>query len=163
MRTRIAAVAAPPAPTGAWTALKVERRLVEAVDTLRRLPAPRVQRRLTRWPDFVRTAHEAYGYHAVAPGLGAAAPEAIGRMEGALLWLRWLSPTAQRILWSRASGFSWRRIAAFAGKAPNTCRAWYMAGLKHIADRLNASPALRDQIEPSPDRATLRAERRLLW
>lgn len=163
MRTRIVAVAAVPAPAGVWTALEVERRLVEAVDTLKRLPAPRLQVRLTRWPDFIHATHEAYGYHAITPRLGAAAPEAIGRLEETLLWLRWLSPTAQRILWSRASGFSWRRIAAVARKAPNTCRAWYLAGLKRIADRLNEGARPSDRVELAPERVAPRGEGRRPW
>lgn len=120
-----------------WTPEAIAARIVEAVDTLKRLPVPDIQRNVTRWPDFVRDSREAYGYGAARVSHAPAAPEAIGRLDETLLWLRWLPRPAQRILWSRANGLSWRRIALFVGKSPNTCRAWYLSGLHHIACRLN--------------------------
>ncbi len=122
----------------AWTIEAVERRLVEAADTLKRIRVPDIQRNVTRWPETVRDAHEAYGYGAVRPRLGPAAPEAITRMDETLGWLAWLTREVQRIVWARASGFSWRKIARFAGKSPNTCRTWYVAALQLLAERLNA-------------------------
>ena len=58
-------------------------------------------------------------------------------MDETLVWLRWLPRDAQRVSWSRANRLSWRRIAYFVGKAPNTCRAWHLAALHLIATRLN--------------------------
>ena len=123
--------------TVTWTETDVETRIGEAVDTLARVPAPTMQRNLTSWPEFIHDAREAYGYTDFRPPRATAAPDAITRMEETLDWLRWLPRDAQRILWSRASGLSWRKIARFAGKAPNTCRAWYLAALHYIAGRLN--------------------------
>ncbi len=136
--------AAPGTPAGVtpvWSMAAVEGRIVEAVDTLRRVPAPDVRRGVTRWPGFIHDAHEAYGYTPMRVRLAPAAPDAITRLDETLDWLRWLPPAAQRIAWSRASGFSWRRIAVFVGKSPNTCRAWYLAALHHLADRLNGAAA----------------------
>ena len=131
--------------TVVWSLADVEGRLTEAVDTLKRIPVPDIQRNVTRWPGFVRDACEAYGYGAPRMGLAPAAPDAITRLDETLQWLRWLPAAAQRILWSRANGLAWRRIAAFVGKSPNTCRAWYLAALHHITARLYggaaASPA----------------------
>jgi hypothetical protein len=121
-----------------WTETGVEDRIVEAVDTLARVPAPTMRRHLTSWPDYVHDAHEAYGYGGSRPPRCAAAPDAITRLDETLDWLRWLPRDAQHILWSRANGLSWRKIARFAGKAPNTCRAWYRAALRYIAARLNS-------------------------
>lgn len=45
-----------------YTAVDVADRIAEAVDTLRRLPEKGMQKNLTRWPEFVRASHEAYGY-----------------------------------------------------------------------------------------------------
>ena len=95
--------------------------------------------RITRWPEFVRDSRDAYGYTTVRVRLAPAAPEAISRLDETLDWLCWPPPAAQRILWSRANGLSWRRIAVFAGKSPNTCRAWYLAALRTIAARLNGN------------------------
>lgn len=120
-----------------WTLERVEARLVEAVDTLKRLPAPRIQARTTRWPDFVRDSREAYGWTTARLRLAPASPDAIGRLDETLDWLRWLPRPAQRIVWARASGLSWRRIAQAIGKSPNTCRAWYLSALHHIAARLD--------------------------
>ncbi len=124
-----------------WTVAAVERRVVEAVDTLKRVPVPDIQRNVTRWPGFIRDVREAYGYAQVRVRLAPAAPDAITRLDETLDWLRCLPPAAQRIAWSRASGFSWRRIAAFVGKSPNTCRAWYRAALHHLAGRLTDAAA----------------------
>ena len=91
------------------------------------------------WPDYVLDSVEAYGYGEIRLTLAPAAPDAIDRLEETLGWLRWLPREAQRILWSRANGFSWRKIAYFVGKAPNTCRSWHLAALHHLAARLNGS------------------------
>ncbi len=122
---------------GHWTVERVERRVTEAVDTLKRLPTPSVRRRVTLWPEFVRDSREAYGWETARPRLAPAAPEAITHLDETLAWLRWLPRLSQRILWSRASGLSWRRIAHAAGKSPNTCRARYLAALHRIAVHLN--------------------------
>ncbi len=119
------------------TVAEVEGRLCEAVDTLKRLPVPDIQRGMTAWPEILRSASEAYGYNDVRTRLAPASAAAIDRLEETLQWLKWLPRKAQQILWSRAEGFSWRRIAKFVGKAPNTCKAWHLAGLHHIASRLN--------------------------
>ena len=122
---------------GPWTETGVEDRINEAVDTLSRVPAQSMRRHLTSWPDYIHEAHEAYGYTGFRPPRAPAAPDAITRLDETLGWLRWLPRDAQHILWSRAHGLSWRKIARFAGKAPNTFRAWYLAALHYIAARLN--------------------------
>ncbi len=121
-----------------WTESTIEERIHEAVDTLARVPAPTMRRRLSSWPDYIPDSREAYGYSGFRPPRSPAAPDAITRLDETLGWLRWLPRDAQHILWSRASGLSWPKIARFAGKAPNTCRAWYLAALHYIAGRLNA-------------------------
>ncbi len=120
-----------------YTAVDVADRIAEAVDTLKRLPEKGMQRNLTRWPEFVRASHEAYGYGDARLRRAPASPEAIGRLDETLGWLRLLPRDAQKILWCRANGLSWRRIAGFAGKSPNTCRAWYAAALQHIAETVS--------------------------
>ncbi len=143
--------AAPASAAEAVTETEVENRIYEAVDTLKRLPVPDIQRSVTRWPDVLRDSHEAYGYDAVHLRLAPAAPDAITRLDETLQWLRWLPRAAQRILWSRANGFSWRRIASYVGKAPNTCRAWYLAGLHHIAAQVNdGAPPAQPGAAPPP-------------
>jgi hypothetical protein len=127
--------------TAAPGPLEAEAWLAEAVDTLRRLPAAYVAPRLTRWPALVRASREAYGYEAARPRRGPAAPEAITRLDVVLMALRRVPVEEQRLLWSRANGFSWRRIAALAGAAPNTCRTRYLGALIGFAALLAAPEA----------------------
>jgi hypothetical protein len=56
-------------------------RFEEAADTLKRLPMPDIQRRVTRWPTIVQDAKEAYGYGSVKVRRGPPSPAAIDRME----------------------------------------------------------------------------------
>ena len=123
--------------TGGFDAALVFDRLVEAADTLARIKAPDIQRNVTRWPDVVHAAAEATAFNRGRMLRGPASPEAITRMDEALLWLGWLARDAQRIVWCRVEGLSWRKIAAFVGQAPNTCRARARAALIEIAERLN--------------------------
>jgi len=107
--------------------------LIEAVDTLGRLPSARVRPCLARWPAMIRAAHEAYGYAEARPRRAPASPEAITRLDHALDALRRVSLDEQRLVWSRANGFSWRAIAARVGAAPNTCRSRYLVALMRFA------------------------------
>jgi hypothetical protein len=120
-----------------YDAAQVFDRLVEAADTLSRIKTPDIQRNVTRWPDVVRAAADVTALDSGRSLRGPASPEAITRMDEALLWLGWLARDVQRILWCRAEGLSWRKIAAFAGQAPNTCRTRARIALVEIAERLN--------------------------
>lgn len=120
-----------------YDAAQVFERLVEAADTLERIKVPDIQRNVTRWPDVVQAAIEASECNRGRRLKGPASPEAITRMDEALIWLGWLEKETQRIVWCRVEGLSWRRIAAFAGLAPNTCRMRARAALVGLAERLN--------------------------
>ncbi len=72
-----------------WSESEIEERIEEAVETLKRIPVPDIQRSVTRWPDFVHDAHEAYGYGEFRPPRSPAAPDAISRLDETLNWLRW--------------------------------------------------------------------------
>ena len=113
--------------------IEAEAALEEAADTVRRLPPAVVRARLTLWPRIVRATHEAYGYGDARPRLAPASPDAIDRLDRALAALQRLAADDQRLLWSRANGASWRRVAAFLGAAPNTCRARYLVALARFA------------------------------
>ncbi len=79
-----------------WSESDIEERIEEAVDTLKRIPVPDIQRRVTRWPDFVHDAHEAYGYTTFRAPRGTAAPDAISRLDETLGWLRCSRSTSDR-------------------------------------------------------------------
>lgn len=122
-----------------WTPRMVEARLEEAADTLRRLPAVKVQGYFSTWPPIIRDFWEAFGRHAAEVRLGPAMPAAIDRMDETLLWLRWLEPDEVRLVWLRAEGVRWKLICARFGIGRTT--AWYRwsGALAKIATRLNGS------------------------
>lgn len=89
----------------------VWRRIVEAAQTLKRLP-DRERARLrangaTAWPDFLRKSIEAYGYSVVRITPSA---HAIDRMEETMDWLRWPRPEDMRVAFLLASGVRAPRI-----------------------------------------------------
>ena len=71
-----------------WRESEIEARIEEAVETLKRIPVPDIQRSVTKWPAFVHDAHEAYGYGEFRPPRSPAAPDAISRLDETLGWLR---------------------------------------------------------------------------
>ena len=121
-----------------WTPEVVAERLEEAADTLRRLPAVRVQGYFSTWPAVVRDFWEAFGWHDAEVRLGPPAPAAIDRMDETLQWLRWLNPDETRLVWLRAEGVRWKLISARFGVGRTT--AWYRwsGALTKIVAELNA-------------------------
>jgi hypothetical protein len=105
-----------------WTADLVRARLAEAADTLRRLPIPRggfPSRLRASWPDVVQESFEIWiGYGRDNPRLRPAAPspQAIQRLDETLTWLHVLDDDERKIIWSRSSGFSWRRLEDLDGR-----------------------------------------------
>lgn len=128
--TRTTAVAGP-----RWTAALVAERLSEAADVLDRLPEPRVRgfySLLPLLPDA--PAGDGARTRPAAP-----APEAIDRMDEALVWLAWLEPGERHLVWLRAGGLPWKRITHRLGIGRTTAwQQWTIALLK-IATRLNAA------------------------
>lgn len=120
-----------------YDAAMVFERMVEAADTLERIKVPDIQRNVTRWPEVVQAVIEASETNRARRMKGPASPAAITRMDETLIWLGWLEKDTQRIIWCRVQGLSWRRIAAFAGLAPNTCRLRARTALVELAARLN--------------------------
>ena len=121
-----------------WTPTVVAERLEEAADTLRRLPAVRVQGYFSTWPAVVRDFWEAFGWHDAEVRLGPPTPRAIDRMDETLQWLRWLEADETRLVWLRAEGVRWKLISARFGVGRTT--AWYRwsGALAKIAAGLNA-------------------------
>ncbi len=122
------------APGAPWTATRVLLRLEEAAETLRRLPPPHRRARLTSWPGIVRRAAAPDGPRRTLRAV--AQPDAIDRMDEALVWLGWLPEATARIAWARANRGAWRDIAALAGLSPRTCQRRLIEGLLAVAQRL---------------------------
>jgi hypothetical protein len=122
-----------------WTPNIVEDRFEEAAITLRRLPDPTGSGARgfgSSWPDYVRDARHAYGYHEARMRIVPNAAE-IQRMEDAIDWLRWLEPDDARIVWLRAEGMRWRQVCIRAGCVRQTAWRRWAAAILTVANHLN--------------------------
>jgi len=121
-----------------WTPEMVAGRLAEAADTLRRLPAVKVQGYFSAWPPIVRDFWEAFGWNDAEVRLGPPTPKAIDRMDETIEWFKWLEPDETKLIWLRAEGVRWKLICARFRIGRTT--AWYRwsGALAKIAARLNA-------------------------
>jgi len=88
--------------------------LERAADTLRRLPMPRNGRpalERSSWPMMPIDPDDTGGRgsshaHRLPPG-----PRAISELDSVLPWLRTLDNTDRQLVWARAVGLSWSRLA----------------------------------------------------
>lgn len=126
---------------GTWTAKDVEAWLIEAADTLRRLPPDRPKGFKSTMPEPVRAVVEAYGYTPVRLRPSPAAADAIDRLDEVLGWMAWLSSDQVRVVWARAMGIRWRPICHRLGCCRTVAWRSWVAALLLIAGRLNAPPA----------------------
>lgn len=143
-----------------WFHADVERRLVAAASTLRRLPMPKHGRPAgfkSAAIDVVRSTVEAYGYEEARVRPPAPSPEDITRMDEALSWLLWLDAETRRIVFARSLGFSWRRVAAMdlQGRCGKTLLKVFRTGIMRIADRLNG-PRANVALPPASRREAVR-------
>lgn len=123
-----------------FTPREIEDRFEEAAITLRRLPNPAgsgAKGYGSSWPDYVRDARHAYGYHEVKMRVVPSAAE-IQRMEDAIAWLRLIGdPDDRRIVWLRAEGFRWRQVCIQVGCVRQTAWRRWVAALQTVANHLN--------------------------
>ena len=126
-----------------WTLTLVDARLEEAADTLRRLPAVKVQGHFGTWPPIIRDFWEAFGWHDVEVRPGPPSPDAIDRMDDTLRWLRWLEPDEVRLVWLRAECVRWKVIAHRFGMDRSTAWRHWTYALSKIASRLNSADATK--------------------
>ena len=123
------------------TAGEIEERFEEAARTLRRLPDPPGSGPKgygSSWPEYIRDARHAYGWHNATVKIVPSAAE-IARMEECIEWLALVSPEDARIIWMRAEGRRWRQICIRAGVVRQTAWRRWVAALHTIANRLNGS------------------------
>jgi hypothetical protein len=123
-----------------WTPALVEERLIEAADTMKRLPEVRVQGYFNSWPTILREFSDRVGEAPQRLRRPPPAPGAITRMEEALSWLRWLEPDDSRLAWMRAEGARWRSICQRFGISRATADRRLEYALCVIAWRLNDRP-----------------------
>lgn len=117
-----------------WTPSLVEERLVEAADTLRRLPDTRVQGHASTWPPYIQECLATEDVTLRRPPPSAAA---ITRMDETLPWLRHLDPVDARIVWLRADGDPWKVICWKVGMTRSAAHRHWLFALCVIAWTLN--------------------------
>jgi hypothetical protein len=121
-----------------WPPLMVEAYLVEAADTLHRLPEVHARGYISTWPNV---ALEAWQTHTSADGaIRRSSPraDAITRLDTVLLWLRWLEPRDRQIVWARACGTPWKVIAYRHSMDRTTAWRHRTSALRIIARRVCA-------------------------
>lgn len=130
-----------------WTPERVEDRLVEAADVLKRLPEEKVQGFFNVWPEVARDFADMVG--AIPQPMRRPPPSAaaISRMEETLTWIRFLAPKDGKLLWARAEGAPWKAICWRFGVSRATAHRRWQYGLSVIALRLDGHrvPAKRSQ------------------
>ncbi len=123
-----------------WTPALVEERLVEAAETMRRLPQVRVQGYYNSWPTILREFSDRVGEVPQRLRRPPPSPAAVTRMEKALLWLRWLEADDAKLVWMRAEGARWREICQRFGIARATANRRFEYALCVIVWRLDKRP-----------------------
>jgi hypothetical protein len=125
-----------------WTPRLVESQLVEAADTLRRLPERFGNRYFSTWPPINERCRADCMPARTKMWSSPPSAAAIDRMDAALLWLRWLDRREQQIVWQRADGCPWKIIAA--SQAIDRTTAWrhWTSALIDIGATLNMQQQL---------------------
>lgn len=88
--------------------------LERAADTLKRLPMPRngrPARERSSWPAIPDDPDEVGGQVPLGPHVTPPRPRAISELDQVLPWLGALDGAERRIVWARAAGLSWPRLA----------------------------------------------------
>jgi hypothetical protein len=127
-----------------WTRDAVAARIREARDTLRRVPAERVQGFLSNWPPCVQDVVEGLGAGDRVVRLSPASPRAIDRMHDVFGWFVHLKDRRQltMALWLTAGiGMGPTRAGAVLGVHRDTARSRRNEALDIIVQALNASKA----------------------
>lgn len=120
-----------------WTPSKVEERLIEAADILKRLPPVTVRGYFNVWPQIVPEFGDLVGQE--PPPLRRPFPSAaaISRMEQTLGWTIGLDPIDAKIVWLRAYGNRWKDVCWKIGLSRTTAHQHWLYGLCVIAWQLN--------------------------
>ncbi len=88
--------------------------LERAADTLKRLPMPRngmPARERSSWPEIPDDPEDDSGRAPSRPALIGPRPQAISELDRVLPWLGALDGTDRRVVWARAAGLPWPRLA----------------------------------------------------
>lgn len=109
--------------------------LERAADTLRRLPMPRNGRPASEhssWPTMPIDPDGASGQAAARAPRFPPGPRAISELDGVLPWLRALDNADRQLVWARAVGLSWSRLAREFGISVGQLRYRWSAAIDRI-------------------------------
>ncbi|WP_457650861.1 DUF6362 family protein [Profundibacter sp.] len=118
---------------------EIEDRFEEAARTLRRLPDPPGSGPKgygSSWPEYIRDARHAYGYHDATMKIVPSAAE-IARMEECIGWLALVDPVDAKIIWMRAECHRWRQVCIQVGLVRQTAWRRWVAALQTVKNRMN--------------------------
>lgn len=108
-------------------------RLEEAFDTLRRLPAVTLRKKLVSWPDVVQnTCQLVSSYTKRIPPT----PHAIDRCDEIIGLLFKATLDARRLLWARAGRIPWRVLCHEYGVSHMTLRKRHADALQELSQRI---------------------------
>lgn len=122
--------------------------LERAADTLKRLPMPRngrPAREHSSWPMVPNGPEDACDHASSRPPRIPPGPRAISELDRVLPWLGTLDGPERRIVWARAAGLSWPRLAREFGISVGQMRYRWDAAI----DRVVAA-AVHDSIVTDP-------------
>ena len=119
-----------------WTPEKVADHFEEAVSTIRKLPAVKVQNYFNSWPDIKHTPNE-LSLMEVFPTRLKATPDAISRLEETFEWMQWLTINERKLIWRRAAKVPWKIIYCELGISKSTARRKWTEALSKINIQLN--------------------------
>jgi len=120
-----------------WTPERVEERLREATDVLKRLPEQKVQGYFNVWPEMVQSFADRVGQEPEPMRRPPPPSASISRMEETITWVQLLDPDDARLVWARAEGARWKEICWRFGVARATAHRRWQYGLSVMALKLN--------------------------
>lgn len=109
--------------------------LERAADTLKRLPMPRngmPARERSSWPEIPDDADDDSARGPLRSPKSPPRPRAISELDRVLPWLGTLGCMDRRIVWARAAGLSWPRLAREFGISVGQVRYRWSNAIDHI-------------------------------
>ena len=103
-----------------------------AVRTLRLLPPVFVRTKMSTWPDIVQSFFDAYGYTPTPIRIVPTANQ-ISRLDRVIEWIAPLPRDYAAVLWARAEGASFRKIAQRLKCSEGKCRYMFRIAVASIA------------------------------
>jgi hypothetical protein len=124
-----------------WNGRLVENHLEAAAETMRRQPTCRPAAYYNTWPSVLRDDFEMRGTDDGLTMVRSFSPSDVTAAEQILLWLRWLEPEDQKIVWWRSDRRPWKYIMLQFNMNRTTVWRRWKKSLHVIADELNRSDA----------------------